>query len=196
MGEELKDILQSSCTRIEIAGGIRRGKPEPHDIELVAAPVMQLMYHTPEEGGWAELVSLLHWTIEDLLKQHVLERGDPDKAGKRAPCGPKSYRVKFKGEKVDIFAVIEPAQWGVIFAIRTGDSDFSHWLVQQGFKDGIRSVEGHLEKQFGDALQKSNPIKYAPVIINTPEEIDVFRALGVNWIEPEKRIGIPGRPMT
>ncbi|MHB1909735.1 MAG: hypothetical protein ACYCQJ_12840 [Nitrososphaerales archaeon] len=35
---EVRELLGPYCTRIEIAGGIRREKEEPHDIELVCQP--------------------------------------------------------------------------------------------------------------------------------------------------------------
>ena len=36
--QEIKEILSPFCERIEIAGGIRRQKEEPHDIEIVCQP--------------------------------------------------------------------------------------------------------------------------------------------------------------
>ena len=38
LAEELASGLEPGCTRIEIAGSVRRGKPEPHDLEIVAIP--------------------------------------------------------------------------------------------------------------------------------------------------------------
>lgn len=187
---ELIDFLRPYCERIEIAGGIRRLKAEPHDIEIVAKP----LFKDASEGRFqptyynaldSKMQGLLHDGGWDLT--HTLHQGDPDKAGKRAPCGPKYYRLKYREEKLDLFAVIPPAEWGVIFAIRTGDADYSHWLVQQGWSDGIKVEDGHLVKRFAKNLEESNPFKYGPLNIKTPEEVDVFRVLSVPMIEPHLR---------
>ena len=38
MAEALVELLAPACERIEIAGSIRRKKPNPNDVEVVAAP--------------------------------------------------------------------------------------------------------------------------------------------------------------
>ena len=173
---EIVDILRPYCDRIEIAGGIRREKPEPHDIEIVVKPKFV-------DATYGLYQPLMENSFDTYLRQVVLHDGgwvgkefnygEPDKAGKKAPCGPKYYRLKYRGEKLDIFAVIPPAEWGCIFAIRTGDADYSHWLVQQGWPKGMKVIDGHLER---------NGIK-----VITPEESDFFETLGVKMPEPRFR---------
>lgn len=170
---EVMKILFPFCERIDIAGGIRRKKQDPHDIEIVLKPTFLGTVTLFDDSG--PDVNYAHIKILELVKNGVFQNGDPDKRGARAPCGEKYYRLKYKGEKLDIFSVVEPAQYGVILAIRTGDAEFSHALVQQGWKYGIRVIDGHLERR--------------GVTINTEEEKDVFSLLGIEWIEPEKRIG-------
>jgi DNA polymerase/3'-5' exonuclease PolX len=173
---ELIDFMRPYCERIEVAGGIRRGKLEPHDIEIVAKPKFE-----DANEGWFQptyynaldhkLEGVLHDGGWDLV--HLLGYGDPDKAGRKAPYGPKYKRLKYRSEKLDLFSVIPPAEWGVIFTIRTGDADYSHWLVQQGWKNGIKVEDGRLITK--DAYLKS------------PEEADVFRILNVPMVEPRFR---------
>jgi DNA polymerase/3'-5' exonuclease PolX len=38
IAQETVELLRPHCERIEIAGSIRREKPEPNDIEIVAIP--------------------------------------------------------------------------------------------------------------------------------------------------------------
>ena len=196
---ELIEFFKQYCERIEIAGGIRRKKDEPHDIEIVAIPKFTdatLGFFQPvmENSLDSKIKGLLHDGGWDLT--HTLGYGDKDKKGKRAPCGPKYYRLKYRGEKLDLFAVLPPAQWGVIFAIRTGDAEFSHWLVQQGWDKGIVVSDGAVEQCVNkDGSLNLNcggtvgTFDFKP--LDTPEESDVFRILGVSYIEPEKRIGTP-----
>ena len=111
--------------------------------------------------------------IKDCVDNKIIQNGEPDKAGKKAPFGPKYYRLKYKNYKLDIFSVMPPAQWGVIYTIRTGSADFSHWLVQSGWNRGIKVEDGQI-------VEKGK-------LMVTPEEEDVFRALGLPWVEPKDR---------
>ena len=171
---EIKELLAPNCQRIEIAGGIRRKKEEPHDIELVAVPqfVAQVTLFDDSGPDVNTLDAMIHKFLENPASG--LTRGDPDKAGKKAPCGPKYYRLKFKGEKLDVFSVIEPAQWGTVFLIRTGDADFSHWFVTRLWKFGLKSVDGHIENSKGETIP-------------TSEEYEAFAACGLDFVEPENR---------
>lgn len=173
--EEVKQMLSPSCERIEIAGGVRRKKEDPHDIELVVIPEFVGQVTLFDDSG--PDVNTLDMMIHKVLENPVsgITRGDPDKAGKKAPCGPKYYRLKFKGEKLDIFSVIEPAQFGTIFLIRTGDAEFSHWYVQRLWKFGLRCVDGHIE-EYGTNR-----------IIETREEEDCFQLIKQQYVAPENR---------
>ncbi len=182
LAREVKELLEPFTTRCEIAGGVRRKKQQPHDIELVCVP----KFHKELGHGLFMPIEMqtdmLGVRIQQLLSEKILEKGDPDKAGKRAPCGPKYYRLKYKGEKLDIFSVIKPAQWGTVFLIRTGDADFSHWFVQRLWKYGLRSLDGHIERTRVDHTGTE-----IHEICNTPEEIDAFKLCHVDYIEPENR---------
>ena len=183
--QEIKDLLEPYTLRCEIAGGIRRQKEEPHDIELVAIPKFGNTYNV-----WNQLciTNILDSKIWMLYEEGIVQKGDADKAGKKAPCGPKYYRLKYKGEKLDIFSVIPPAQWGTVFLIRTGDADFSHEFVTRLWKFNLRSVDGHIERIWAHSeLMKRHPEKYAPIVENTPEEIDAFNLCHMGFIEPKDR---------
>ena len=74
---------------------------------------------------------------------------------------------------IDLFIVMPPAHWGVIFAIRTGPAEFSKWLVSVrkpflSFKDGqlIHHING---------------------VLSTPEEKDVFNFLNIKYLTPHQR---------
>lgn len=168
---EVRDLLRPACSRIEIAGGVRRGKTEPHDIEIVAAPKWGNIFGY---FGDEQTVNMLDSAVILLLEKGTLTQGDPDKAGKKAPCGPKYYRLKYRGEKLDLFVVIPPAQWGTVFLIRTGDAEFSHAFVTRLWAYGLKSKDGHIEDNQGN-------------IQPTPEEIDAFRLCRLPYIEPASR---------
>jgi DNA polymerase/3'-5' exonuclease PolX len=163
--DELLAILAPACERIEIAGGVRRHKAECHDIELVAIPrFIPLLDIFGQVAGYR---NLLNERVEDL--RLVL-----DKNGDR-------YKKIIYTEELncDLFIVLPPAQWGVIFTIRTGSADFSHRIVT------ARKYGGCMPS---DCTCKNGAIhdKYGR-IIPMPEEMDFLNFLGLGWIEPEKR---------
>ncbi|HEX2516441.1 MAG TPA: hypothetical protein VH257_17170, partial [Chloroflexota bacterium] len=76
---------------------------------------------------------------------------------------------------LDLFAVTGPAQWGVILTVRTGPGAFSTRLVTArryggGMPEGFRVRDGALWD--GERL------------VATPEEADLFAALGLPWLPP------------
>lgn len=94
--------------------------------------------------------------------------------------GPRYKQVALpEGINLDLFLVLQPAQqWGVLFAIRTGPAEFSHWLVTPR-KDG-----GALPS---NCRVKDGAVWEGSAIVPMPEESDFFDFLGLGWIEPGQR---------
>jgi DNA polymerase/3'-5' exonuclease PolX len=156
--------LAPVCERVEIAGSIRREKPEVKDIEIVCIPKFE-----PVNDMFGQPLRPMNM-LEDYL------RG--------APCvivknGPRYKQIQLpEGINLDLFIVQPPAQWGVIFLIRTGSAEFSHRFVTPRKHGGL--LPSHLHVKDG-AIWSNNHI------IETPQERDVFDLAGVPWIEPEER---------
>lgn len=163
LANHMLEILSPECDRIEIAGSIRRQKPEVGDIEIVLIPKpIYDLFGLPLYGA-DRIEAALHREGFELLKN-----GDHFKQARVSPRG----QVNF-----DIF-LTTPEQWGVIYTIRTGSADFSHWLVtprQQGgaLPSSLRVADGRIWS--------------GKTALETPEEADVFRAAGLNWIPPMDR---------
>jgi hypothetical protein len=135
MADALVELLAPACERIEIAGSVRRQKARPNDIEIVAVPCERISRQpsldSPLELGKPERTNLLDARCDELLKQGVLEKR-PDSRGRHCWGTGIKRAVFFRGQDyapVDLFQVIEPRQWGVIYAIRTGPGDFNRMLV-------------------------------------------------------------------
>jgi len=143
LAEALADLLRPACQRIEIAGSIRRGKARPNDIEIVAIPALAAFTQATLFGGLqggsaSEPVNLFNQKCDELLTTGALEKR-PDGQGRYCWGTGVKRAVFFQGKDyapVDLFQVIEPAQWGVIYAIRTGPGDFNHLLVTSRYKGG------------------------------------------------------------
>ncbi len=155
--------LRPLCERVEIGGSIRRGKADVKDIEIVAVPNFQ----TDMFGG-----TLLNHSLDIFPWEH---EGAVEKNGH------KYKKVALNaGINLDVFIVTPPAQWGVQMVIRTGPSDFSHWIVTK--------------KSLGGALPDAYFVKDGSIWdgrdgskFNTPEEKDFFRLCGLKWMEPALR---------
>jgi len=120
--EKYLNILKLFCQRIEIAGSIRREKPEVKDIEIVCIP--------QDLTGFSAEVNKL---------QKV----------KGKPSGKYTQRILPEGIKLDLFIANEK-NWGLIFAIRTGSADFSHKILACGWvKKGCHSKDGKLSDKQG-----------------------------------------------
>lgn len=171
---EVIEILRPTCDRIEIAGSIRRNSMMVGDIELVVIPKARQV-----AAGLFEDVTTerdLHFArVKELVEQGALTHR-PDKNEVKA-CGPRYQRLCYEGMPLDIFSVKPPAEFGVIFAIRTGPAEFSKALVTKrpyGFLQmGMQVLDGRL-------LDRGRPQE-------TPEELDFFKLIGLQYIEPEHR---------
>jgi DNA polymerase/3'-5' exonuclease PolX len=175
LAQEWVGLLRPSCERIEIAGSIRRRKPQVHDIELVAIPkyeqgeAIDLFGTTAQVNKLDEILNSLH---EQMKFTYKFSPSDRSANGEK-------YKKLFtpEGIQIDLFIVTPPAQWGVLFTIRTGSDDFSHWLVTK------RKYGGAMPS---DCESKNGAIWRNGKIVPTPEEKDLFDLCGV-WYEPSER---------
>lgn len=153
------DMLMPYCERIEIAGSIRRRKAEVGDIEIVAKPLPALdLFGSP--NGYHDLSLPLPAV----------------KNGQRY----KQYALP-EGINLDLFIVLPPAQWGVIFALRTGGAEFSRKLVT------AKRYGGYLPSLYiirDGAVRRQDTGEVVP----TPEESDFFALLGLDFISPQERL--------
>jgi DNA polymerase/3'-5' exonuclease PolX len=164
IAEELLFRLKPSCYRIAIAGSLRRCKPEIGDIEIVCIPRLEAVTDLFGEptGVTVDLVDCA------LREMHVIRSKD----------GPAFKQFEYLGMAVDLFEVTS-ATWGVQLTIRTGSADFSHWLVTRHTQGG--ALPNDLSVSAGRLWRSGSALE-------TPEEADVFRAIGLPYIAPERRL--------
>lgn len=175
---ELVGLLAPYCERLEVLGSIRRGRPDCGDIELLAIPktsaeLVRDLFGDPIEK---RLTSLLEHQLAALLANGDIEKRQPIRWGER-------YKAfLFDGFPVDLFICRPPAQWGVLSIIRTGSNEFCKRLVTPVEKGGL-CPRGLMFQ--GGALWRLE--KGGAVMVETPEETDVFAALGLRYVEPSVR---------
>jgi DNA polymerase/3'-5' exonuclease PolX len=191
VADALLHYLAPVCERVEVAGSLRRRKEYVGDIEIVAIPKTKRepdMFGAPSgpeilliddaiaaynlhesAGGAIELIAAgdRYWKLIDT----AMKIAGHDDDGKTLSMERKDGRV---GLQIDLFLVRPPAQWGPIFAIRTGSGDFSKKMMIALKARGYRCEDGRVLDRRG-------------VLIDCPEERDFFAVAGVKWVEPEKR---------
>lgn len=156
-------LLQPACERIEIAGSIRRKKPEIGDIEIVCIP--RYDYIPDLFGNPVQQYPLM----DDVLKAQDWKTV---KNGERY----KQFALE-NGAQLDLF-LVTPETWGLQLLIRTGPADFSHRLVTDRRHGGCL---------FGGWKVKDGRLWGYHGVLDTPEEADVFTALEMGYIKPEDR---------
>jgi DNA polymerase/3'-5' exonuclease PolX len=179
LATDLVERLRPGCHRIEIAGSLRRGKPNPKDIEIVCEPYLAVETHKDLFGESNPTTrNYLEIQLEELYANGTgIWTLDPDLRRN----GAKYKRLKYWGAGsicCDLF-ITNPESWGVIFAIRTGPADFSKMLVTKALKMGMKVEDGRLWRIHRDDSK-------TPVV--THEESDFFKALDVSLLPPNLRV--------
>lgn len=164
VADDLLVLLGGHFKRLEIAGSLRRKKEFVGDIELVG--ILQLMLD--ENSFFANEISPIG-AIIDLMRTFGYKT---EKAGEKY--------IKFISRlmSVDLF-LCTPETWGCIFMIRTGSAEFTRKMVTKKRFGGW--CPDNMDFQ-GGRLWNPNA-----VVWETPEEEDVFRALGLAYVPPEQR---------
>lgn len=163
IADRIATELQPFCTRLEIAGSIRRGLGEVNDIDLVIIP--------RDQSALRDRVLRNSTAIQD---------------------GPHNLLVRLQnGVQLDIFFahagkadLLEstPSNWGSILLCRTGSKEHNIKLCQRAARLGLawKTMEG-IYPALNRNLNPNLPIASAT-------EQDIFRALEMDYLPPESRI--------
>lgn len=170
--------LAAHCQRVEVAGSIRRRKPVVHDIEVVAVP----LYRIAPVDMFGNPVTSPITMIDESMNSLASRWGAVFRKN-----GPKFKQLGLsEGINLDLFIVTPPADWGVIFAIRTGPGDFSNQLVT---RRSSRTHEGRpgllpswAKVENGRVIHRESG-KHIPM----PEEQDFLDFCEVGHLAPENR---------
>lgn len=198
IAEKIVAEMEPNCTKILIAGSIRRDVPRVKDIEIVCIPVWEVV-EVPDEGNdmfafektskdvdvnrlynWATgandkgVIKNIQWIktgTDEIIPWEIKENG-------------KYWRGLYDyGDgkiKVDIF-IANRKNWGVIATIRTGWLEFSKALVTVIKRDTkYRVQDGHLI------------IEETGEIVETPTEESLFETVDLAWVKiPDRNTSIP-----
>lgn len=154
--------LSPHCSKLQIAGSIRRRRRTIGDIEIVCLP------HAYEASP------LFPTGIATVVNQWGKIRGE-------LPCR-YTQRLLPCGMKLDLF-MPDPRGYGLQLAIRTGSADWCKKVLAPAWvRAGYRS-EGGLLHHVVDSDFPNNWDTTEP----TPDEYTLFRLIGLRWVKPEDR---------
>lgn len=154
LAEKIKQELAPHCERIEIAGSIRRQKDRVKDIEIVAIP-------KPFDTG------IFSSGIATIVNQWKCIKGE------LTPNSKYTQRMLPEAVKLDLF-LCTPQNWGWIFALRTGSSDFNQFVLLRKIKEAGYTTEN------GQVCINGTPIWVR-------EETDLFERIKLDFVPPEQR---------
>lgn len=150
------------CSRVAVAGSIRRKRERVCDIEIVAQPtgIRSGLF------GGKSVEPALH-----SIRTVAAQWGELSKRGDRFV---QVLDLWGTGLTLDLFLVHPPAEWGTILAIRTGPAELGQRAVTRLRRLSRRCVDGHVETVDGDRIP-------------TPTEAHFFGACGLRYLPPEER---------
>jgi DNA polymerase/3'-5' exonuclease PolX len=163
--EEILHAIQPACHQAEIAGSIRRQRPQVHDIDIVAWPITQPINKVDLFGNIIEQ----GLTMEDLLEA-LYGAGVDD-----LQVGSKTVKGVYRGIRVELY-LTEPdgSNWGALLQMRTGSEEFNISLCERAIKLGLKYKAGY-------------GVYRGEERIDVGTEAGIFEALMIDNIDPEYR---------
>jgi DNA polymerase/3'-5' exonuclease PolX len=181
IAELLVDLFAPACKRIEVAGSVRRMKPEVGDIEIVAVPDLRPPRPAFGQRPYATLLEAIiagsEMEDDNPLRLHSVLGGNKYKKFWVSIDHGQTWNIK-----LDLFLVTPPSEWGVEYLIRTGPREFSQWMVTEQYRNGALPNGCRCE---GNAIRNKDG-----AIVPMPEEIDYLNFCGLSWIKPSKRVPV------
>lgn len=165
LAEKVAAALEPYCTRLEIAGSIRRARPDCGDIDLVVLPKSAEDLHRLLERCAATATQLKRG------EQYVVFRLAN---GFQLDLWIAHPQHETPGDLFGLGAAVEPCNFGVLLLARTGSAMHNVWIAQEASRRGL-----HFNPHRG--------ITRRGQVIGSAEEADVFAALNLPFIPPERR---------
>lgn len=176
--------LEPYCDLIKIAGGLRRHKPDPHDIELVIIPKKETI-KTDLFGGSKDIRSEEFISVVKKLGEII--KGQPTGKMMQIELPEKIMLDLFMPDDFDFYR---------IYAVRTGSAEYTKRYVSGawvkngwvGSDKGLRKREDCKAKPLKDGKtfwECINPLAEIPPVWVSEEHF--FKWVNTQWIHPQQR---------
>jgi DNA polymerase/3'-5' exonuclease PolX len=157
----IRDDLAPFCEHCEIAGSIRRQRPEVGDIDVVCLP--------KGEAG-------LHDLIERCERRtRCTKTGEQYRLFELQGGGQLDLWIAHAAS-ADLFGNVTPANWATLLVCRTGSAEFNVMIARRAREVGLHwNPHAGLQKLLGRTA------------VVTETEEDFFRELNLEFVRPEDR---------
>lgn len=172
-------FLTKYCTRIEIAGSLRRRKQSVSDIEILFVPKIVTITDKNDMFGKETKAEATERAIDALLKLMIIApRANVKGAHTWGPKNKLAVHIT-SGIPVDFFATTEECWWNAL-VVRTGPSESNKLVAGTALK---RGWEWHA---YGDGFDR-NAGKTSTDRHRVTSERDAFDFVGLAYKEPGER---------
>ena len=173
VAEEIQAVLAPGCSRLMVAGSLRRGRADVGDVELVYVTQFENRQVPGDMFSWAN-VALAEEAIAGLESRGVLTRRKNVRGYET--YGPKNKLMLHRatGLPVDLFATTEDCWWNYLVC-RTGPAESNIRIAQAAQRRGWQWNPYSVGFSTDDAVH----------VVGSEEE--VFRFVGLPFREPENR---------
>lgn len=171
----LVKLLQPACHQIAVAGSVRRGKAQVHDIDLVAWPIYEAMQSIDIFGvvlGTTHRTSELYRVLKASPAKHLA-------IGSRKIFF--TWPHQFLEIPVDVW-LAEPdgENLGALLQMRTGPLELNRTLAN-------RAADRRLHYKAGHGIYRLDADGHCGERVDDGTEAGIFAALGLPCREPELR---------
>lgn len=176
VGRSLIEELCGACKRITIAGSIRRQKPMVGDVEILYIPRFEV--HPMIEDFWgSQRINLVDIELDRMLARGTLGKR-LNTIGREVWGDLNKLAVHMEtGIPVDFFATTEAAWWNYLVC-RTGPGESN---IRIATAARMRGLKWH---PYGQGFERMIG-RGGNVVVHS--EQDVFEAVGMAYLLPEKR---------
>lgn len=172
IAEEIVYSLGPGCERIEIAGSLRRKKPDVGDIEILYIPTTQ---EEPDGLFGSRVTSLADGRIEGLIRALILEKRHNAKGAEMFGEKNKLLRHVASGIPVDLFAATADNWWNYLVC-RTGPAELNQRIAGEAKRIGWKW------HPYGSGFTTQDGSEF-----RVDQERDVFEFVGLPYAEPGQR---------
>ncbi len=174
-------LLAPHCHLIDVAGSIRRERPQVKDIEIVCMPQKEFIKTDLFDGGYESNTSGFIEAVKKMMHEHI--KGD-------LQTGRYVKLILKGGYPMDLF-IPAPEDYYRQLAIRTGSREYSHAVIAGawhrkgwcGSDKGFRKISACQQTPSGWKCVNVNAEK--PPMWTS--EKDFFEWLGIKFIDPKYR---------
>lgn len=159
--DRLVEWLRPISDRVEVAGSIRRRRPEPGDIDLVVIPKIEI-----EKDIFGAPLKPVNLTWREIDRRATAD------GWKVLRAGSEIVSWTHAGVQVDLWFTV-PEYWGTVLLCKTGSKEHNIWLANYAIAQGGKWHPGH-----GLYLNHRR--------VSETEEA-IYAALKVPYLPPERR---------